>query len=103
MRTWTLGIVVVALSACRDAASDDAGDTEPACEGAKCDELAGSTGGSSTSGSETEAPVDDAIAQTCERRRDDAFNPNQLAFTSEALRWSCDDVEEVQAFERGQE
>ena len=53
MRTWTLGIVVVALPACRDAASDDAGDTEPACEGAKCDELAGSTSGSSSSGSTT--------------------------------------------------
>lgn len=98
-RAW---IAVLALAGCRDRGGDDAAaDSAPACVGAKCDDVDSETG-TGTTGAPTEPP-DDPVLATCELRRADAFNPNELAFTSEALRWSCDDVEIIEAFERGQE
>jgi hypothetical protein len=102
MRTTRAWIAVLALAGCRDRGGENAptGDG-PDCVGAKCDDL-DSDSGADTAGDTADVPSD-PVAASCERRRDDAFNPNELAFTSSALRWSCDDVEEVEASARGQE
>ena len=42
-------------------------------------------------------------ADLCSMRRTDAFNENQVAFTEEFLRWSCNDVPGVSGDDRGQE
>lgn len=91
---------MLVLAGCRDRGSDAAAmEDGPACVVAKCDDVDSATG---TTG-DPEPPPEDPVLATCERRRSDAFNPNELAFTSSALRWSCDDVAEVEPFERGQE
>ncbi len=43
------------------------------------------------------------IAGLCEARRNDAFNPNQMAFTNTAIRWSCQDAPGIDALDKGQE
>lgn len=46
---------------------------------------------------------DDPADRSCALRREDAFNPNQFAFTQDYLRWSCADVAGVTQADRGQE
>jgi hypothetical protein len=58
---------------------------DPTCLDAKCD------------------LPDDPVELACVRRRADAFNENQLAFTERFLRWSCADTEGVTGVDRGQE
>lgn len=101
MLAWpvAVGLGALVLAGCRNGDDAPAADTEPACMGAKCDDLETETEGTS-GGGEGEG---EGVEATCERRRDDAFNPNELAFTSTALRWSCEDVAEVHDDERGQE
>lgn len=91
------------LASCKgDAAPAD----EAACASAKCDALDESSAGESSaegsSSSDTGEPPSE-LDQTCSERRDDAFNPNRLAFTTNALRWSCADVDSTPSGERGQE
>jgi hypothetical protein len=66
-------------------ASDGAGDDDLDCTGAKCD------------------IPDGPDEELCALRRSDAFNENQLAFTTDYLRWSCNDVDGVTWEDRGQE
>lgn len=100
----TLVGALLAVAACKGDGDGD-GD-EAACASAKCDALDESSSGGS--GTETETETDTGAApseldQACWDRRDDAFNPNRLAFTPTALRWSCADVDSTPAGERGQE
>ncbi|HUS64744.1 MAG TPA: hypothetical protein VMZ28_09395 [Kofleriaceae bacterium] len=66
-------------------AGDGAGDDDPDCTGAKCD------------------IPDGPDEELCSLRRADAFNQNQRAFTTDFLRWSCNDVDGVTWEDRGQE
>lgn len=63
----------------------DGGDEGNECMGEKCD------------------IPDEPQELSCNKRRSDSFNPNRVAFTSDVLRWSCTDVEEVTLSDRGQE
>lgn len=79
----------LALALLMGASACGGGDTDPgdaACPDGKCD-----------------VPDDEEPAALCELRRADAFNENQLAFTAEALRWSCNDAAGVTGPDRGQE
>ncbi|HLU65406.1 MAG TPA: hypothetical protein VKZ63_03995 [Kofleriaceae bacterium] len=75
---------LVALGAPAGCASDGGGEG-PDCSGLKCDIPEGED------------------ADLCALRREDAFNENQIAFTREFLRWSCNDVPGVTGADRGQE
>ncbi|MBC8073425.1 MAG: hypothetical protein IAG13_34210 [Deltaproteobacteria bacterium] len=99
-----LWVGALVLSACNDA---PAGDDEAGCVGAKCDDpeasttaLTGDEGSSSDDGGTT---GDDPVATACWDRRAEAFNPNQLSFTRDALRWSCADIDSTPSVDRGQE
>jgi hypothetical protein len=82
---WALVAFGLALLSVACGAEGAPPDDDPMCTGAKCD------------------VPDDPAALSCERGRGDAFNPNKLAFTTNALRWSCADVPGVTAEDRGQE
>ncbi len=97
MRYWVA--LALSLASCKEDGGQTADDGSM-CVGAKCDEPDEGSSSSDEGGGSAEL---DEIGLTCQRRRDDAFNPNELAFTSDALRWSCDDVPEVFDWERGQE
>ncbi len=45
----------------------------------------------------------DELFETCTQRKREAFNPNQPAFRSDVLRWSCADTAGVSGVDRGQE
>jgi hypothetical protein len=93
---------VAALTACRD--DDAAANDDAACASAKCDavEESGTAGDSGTTeGGTTVEPSE--VDAACWERRDDAYNPNRLAFTTDALRWSCSDIDSTPAADRGQE
>ncbi len=85
------------------------GDEASSCVGAKCDDPDASTSGSgggyddSTSSGEGDTSREDPVAEACWDRRAEAFNPNQLSFTTDALRWSCADIDSTPTAERGQE
>jgi hypothetical protein len=98
-------LATLLLSGCRD--DDDGGgdDATVGCIGAKCDDpgdATGSTGGE-TDGETTDDGDDQSVEAVCEARRTDAFNPNRMGFTQDALRWSCADVPGRPPAERGQE
>jgi hypothetical protein len=76
---------------------DPNGDTEEATGDSGTSETGGETEG------ETEGLPSDEIDAMCRARRDDAFNPNRLAFLYDTLRWSCADVDGTRPDERGQE
>lgn len=105
VRVFVAGVLAVA--ACHE--GGDADGDDGACVGAKCDDPDASTsdGGSSIgeSGSEGGESTggDDPVAQACWDRRMEAFNPNHLSFTMDALRWSCADIDSTPVGERGQE
>ncbi len=81
-RRVELALILAVLASC----AGDPGETPPdRCKLASCD-----------------VPHDPA-ARSCELRRSDAFNKNQLGFTEQALRWSCADVNGVTGVDRGQE
>ncbi len=105
-----LSASVLALTltvACKD--DSEAQNDDSACASAKCDALddSGSTGAEAgESGGQSESTggvVPSEIDEACWERREDAFNPNHLAFTTTALRWSCADVDSTLAAARGQE
>jgi hypothetical protein len=98
-----VGFAMLALAGCRDAA--DADDDDAVCTSAKCDALdeSSSDAGSTTADETDTAPEPSELDMACFERRDDAFNPNRLAFTDGALRWSCADVDSTPSGERGQE
>lgn len=90
---WLLG--------CGDATGG--GSDTAACVGAKCDALDdGSSGGESSSTGDADTPVSE-LDQTCWEREAEASNPNRRSFTTDALRWSCSDVDSTAAADRGQE
>lgn len=94
--------VLVAVVGC----SDDAGGSgdDAACASAKCDALdEGSTTDATGTDDGGTTGEPDAVDQACWERRDDAFNPNRMAFTADALRWSCADIDSTAAADRGQE
>ncbi len=66
--------------------SSDGGDTLD-CTGDKCDEKDREQG----------------IFGLCQERRKDVFNPNQMAFTNTAIRWSCQDAPGIDELDKGQE
>lgn len=84
-RTPFLTVSLAALLAGPACASDGPTDDGPDCSGEKCDIPDGSN------------------EDLCSLRRADAFNENQLAFTRDHLRWSCNDVDGVTQADRGQE
>jgi hypothetical protein len=62
------------------------------CVGAKCDDAEGDT--------DAELGED---APVCEVRRTEAFDVSRRAYTHDAIRWSCADVDGVAPVDRGQE
>jgi hypothetical protein len=79
-------VLAAALLASAGCAADSGpGDEDPDCTGEKCDIPEGSN------------------EDLCSLRRSDAFNENQFAFTTDFLRWSCNDVDGVTREDRGQE
>lgn len=63
------------------------GDDAPNCTGDNCDETDREQG----------------IGGLCKERRKDVFNPNQMAFTNTAIRWSCQDAPGIDELDKGQE
>lgn len=68
------------------------------CLGAKCDDAGMDT---DVPGLDTDGDEDEASA--CELRRSEAFDLSRPAYTADAIRWSCADVDGVAAVDRGQE
>lgn len=92
-------VIALALPGCRDADEGDLGSEDTGgCVGAKCDDP---EEGTDSTGEDTTGTDD--VAAACEARHVDAFNPNRLAFTQDALRWSCADIVGRHPSERGQE
>jgi hypothetical protein len=84
-RALALAVAMLTSSAC---ASEGTGDDEPDCTGSKCDK------------------PDEGGSETCELRQADALDGAQKAYTHEAIRWACSDVEGVNTNgqdDRGQE
>lgn len=108
IRFGTRALLLAALGlalGCKGGGSGN--DDDPACTSAKCDALEESSSGSGTTDPDTESGTTgeppSELDQACWERHDDAFNPNRLAFTTTALRWSCADVDSTPSVERGQE
>jgi len=105
--TTTIAVALGLLASCRDDGGAE-GDGDTACVGAKCDMLdesgSGDDGSSSTGAdADTTGGESPMVEAACYDRRLEAFNPNRLAFTPTALRWSCADIDSTPADERGQE
>ena len=113
-RALVLSLAALAPAACgegQDGGSGAGGE----CVGAKCDIAEDGSDGEAESGDDSGGQTDDDaggqagdqfpehLVEVCEQRRDEAFNPNRTAFSTDVLRWSCADVPGTPADERGQE